>query len=277
MTNETFINEAAAQFAANRTGPMSIAAGNCGSWLSLQVISPSKWQAITARYEAQDPAAYLPAGTDKTIIAGYKAQQAALAKSMRSKDSATYNFFLRGGYEEGSVVFLHPTSRGSVNINPADPFFSNPNIDYRALTNPTDLEILQEFTPFTRKYFYETRLKDLDPVEVSPGSDVQTPEQIEAWLRNVMNPSTFHPIGTAAMLPKNLGGVVDEQLAVYGVQGLSVVDASIIPDLPGSYLQQTVYAIAEKVRRHPIPEADNCPLLTETRPRISSRTGRRCG
>ncbi|KAK3899956.1 pyranose dehydrogenase [Staphylotrichum tortipilum] len=246
LTNETFIAEAAAQFAANKTGPMSIAAGNCGSWLSLQVISPSKWQQIATRYEAQDPAAYLPSGTDAAVIAGYRAQQIALTKSMRSKDSATYNFFLRGGYEEGSVVFLHPTSRGSVTINPADPFFSEPNIDYRALTNPTDLEILQEFTPFTRKYFYETRLKDLDPVEVSPGSDVQTPQQIEAWLRNVMNPSTFHPIGTAAMMPKNLGGVVDEQLAVYGVQGLSVVDASIIPDLPGSYLQQTVYAIAEK-------------------------------
>lgn len=248
LLNQTFIAEAQAQFAANRTGPMSIASGNCGSWLSLQVITPESWEAIAKRYEAQDPAAHLPCGTDKKVIAGYKVQQKALAKSMRSKDSATYNFFLRGGYEEGSVVYLHPASRGTVHINPADPFFSPPEVDYRALSNPTDLEVLLEFTPFTRKYFLETRMKTLDPVEVSPGADVTAPEDIEAWLRSVMVPSSFHPIGTAAMLPQNLGGVVDEKLLVYGVKGLSVVDASVMPDLPGSYTQQTVYAVAEKVR-----------------------------
>jgi choline dehydrogenase-like flavoprotein len=62
-----------------------------------------------------------------------------------------------------------------------------------------------------------------------------------------MIPSSFHPIGTAAMMPQKLGGVVDENLLVYGVKGLSIVDASIMPDLPGSYTQQTVYAVAEKV------------------------------
>jgi choline dehydrogenase len=246
LLNQTFIAEAQAQFAANRTGPMSIASGNCGSWLSLQVITPESWEDIAKRYEAQDPAAHLPCGTDKKVIAGYKAQQKALAKSMRSKDSAAYNFFLRGGYEEGSVVYLHPASRGTVHINPADPFFSPPEVDYRALSNPTDLEVLLEFTPFTRKYFLETRMNTLDPVELSPGADVTAPADIEAWLRSVMVPSSFHPIGTAAMLPQNLGGVVDEGLLVYGVKGLSVVDASVMPDLPGSYTQQTVYAVAEK-------------------------------
>lgn len=226
---------------------MSIASGNCGSWLPLQVVTPKLWSAIAKRYEQQDPAAYLPKGTHKTVVAGYKAQQKALVKSMRSKDSAALNFFLRGGYEEGSIVYLHPTSRGTVHINRTDPFFSAPLVDYRALSNPTDLEILLEFTPFTRKYFLETRLKSLDPVELAPGSDVTAAEDIEAWLRSVMVPSSFHPIGTAAMLPRSLGGVVDQNLLVYGVEGLSVVDASIMPDLPGSYTQQTVYAVAEKV------------------------------
>jgi len=62
-----------------------------------------------------------------------------------------------------------------------------------------------------------------------------------------MIPSTFHPVGTAAMMPRELGGVVDEGLLVYGVKGLSVVDASVQPDLPRAYTQQTVYAVAEKV------------------------------
>jgi hypothetical protein len=271
LFNITFITEAIAEFEANRTGPMSIASGNCGSWLSLQVIAPNAWKGIADRYESQDAAAYLPSGTDKAVIAGYHAQQKALAQSMRSKDSATYNFFLRGGYEEGSVVYLHPTSRGTVHVNHADPFFSPPEVDYRALSNPADLEVLLEFTPFTRRYFTETRLKALDPVELAPGADITTPAQIEAWLRGIMIPSSFHPIGTAAMMPKNLGGVVDEQLLVYDVKGLSVVDASIMPDLPGSYTQQTVYAVAEKVSRSFWHVRD--VLLTTHRLPISSRPG----
>ncbi|KAL2156795.1 hypothetical protein VTH82DRAFT_1541 [Thermothelomyces myriococcoides] len=246
ILNETFIAEAQAQFEKDRTGPLTIAAGYCGSWLPLQVIAPNSWEDIAKRYESQDPAAYLPPDTDKTVIDGYRAQQKALAKAMKSKQSATYNFFLRGGFQESSCVYLHPTSRGTVRINRDDPFFSPPEVDYRALSNPTDLEVLLEFTPFTRKYFLETRLKTLEPVELSPGANVTAPADIEAWLRSVMIPSSFHPVGTAAMLPRHLGGVVDEKLLVYGVKGLSVVDASVMPDLPGSYTQQTVYAIAEK-------------------------------
>jgi choline dehydrogenase-like flavoprotein len=48
------------------------------------------------------------------------------------------------------------------------------------------------------------------------------------------------------MLPKELGGVVDPQLRVWDVDGLRVVDASIIPLLPAAHLQATVYGIAEK-------------------------------
>ncbi|KAK0742947.1 hypothetical protein B0T18DRAFT_414091, partial [Schizothecium vesticola] len=49
------------------------------------------------------------------------------------------------------------------------------------------------------------------------------------------------------MTPRELGGVVDQKLLVHGTKRLSVVDASVMPDLPGGYTQQTVYAIAEKV------------------------------
>lgn len=49
------------------------------------------------------------------------------------------------------------------------------------------------------------------------------------------------------MLPREFGGVVDEELRVYGVTGLRVVDASIMPTLPGGNTCQTVYAVAEKV------------------------------
>lgn len=57
------------------------------------------------------------------------------------------------------------------------------------------------------------------------------------------------------MLPRALGGVVGEDLAVYGVRGLRVVDASVIPTLPGANTCQTVYAVAEKVGPRPAPRS----------------------
>ncbi|KAL2258168.1 hypothetical protein VTK26DRAFT_8628 [Humicola hyalothermophila] len=68
----------------------------------------------------------------------------------------------------------------------------------------------------------------------------------KAYLEETMSPSEFHPAGTCAMMPRELGGVVDEELKVYGVQRLRVVDASIIPTLPGANTCQTVYMIGEK-------------------------------
>ncbi|KAK0616994.1 GMC oxidoreductase-like protein [Immersiella caudata] len=244
--NSTFLAEAQAEFEANRTGALTIASGNCGAFLPMGVIAPDTFKDIARRYEAQDPAAHLPAGTDKTVIAGYQAQKKALAAAIRSKGSAFYNFFFRGGYSEGAIVYLHPLSRGSVNINTADPYFSPPVVDYRALSNPSDGDILVEFVRFTRRYFQQTSLKKFNPVELSPGAHITSPADIIADVRNRMIPSTFHPVGTAAMMPRELGGVVDENLLVYGVKGVSVVDASIMPDLPGAYTQQTTYAFAEK-------------------------------
>ncbi|KAK4163120.1 GMC oxidoreductase-like protein [Cladorrhinum sp. PSN259] len=244
--NQTFIAEAQAEFNANRTGPLSIASGSAASFLPFKVIAPTAFSQIADKYEGQDPAAYLPPGTDKTVVDGYAAQIRAHARALRGTGSAVYNLFVRGAYNEGSAVYLHPLSRGTIKINPADPYFTDPIIDYRALSNPADADILVEFTRFTRRYFLNTSLSNYGPVELWPGANVTSSADIITALRSFMIPSTFHPVGTAPMMPRKLGGVVDEDLLVYGVSGLSVVDASIMPDLPGAYTQQTVYAIAEK-------------------------------
>ena len=246
--NQTFISAARAEFAANRTGPLMIASGNAGAFLPLTVIAPDTYQQIADRYEAQDPASFLPPGVDATVVKGYQAQKSALARLMRSNGSAFYNQFLRGGALEGGIVDLHPLSRGTININPKDPYFSQPNVDYRALSNPADGDVLVEITRFTRRYWLGTSLRAFRPVELWPGANVTETADILAAVRDMLSPSVFHPIGTAARMPRELGGVVDEDLLVYGVKGLSVVDASTMPDMPGAYTQQTVYAIAEKVR-----------------------------
>ncbi|GJC96582.1 glucose oxidase [Colletotrichum higginsianum] len=225
--NQTFIDLAQSEFEANRT-------------------APDTFEQITAAYESQDPAAYLPAGTDATVIAGYAVQQKAHAAALRSKGAAFYNLFLRGAPTESNFVLLHPMSRGTIEIDTSNPFFKDPVVDYRALSNPTDIDIQVEFIRFTRKYFLKTSLVQFAPEETVPGANVTSFEGLSAAVRAQVSPTTFHPVGTAAMLPRELGGVVDEKLLVYGVKRLSVVDASIQPDLPGAYTQQTVYAVAEK-------------------------------
>ena len=56
----------------------------------------------------------------------------------------------------------------------------------------------------------------------------------------------YHYSGTAAMLPLELGGVVDSELRVYGTSNLRIVDISIFSVIPGAHLQAVVYAVAEK-------------------------------
>ena len=62
-----------------------------------------------------------------------------------------------------------------------------------------------------------------------------------------VRPMEAHPVGTCAMMPRELGGVIDKKLMVYGVQRLRVVDASMMPMHIGAASQSTVYAVAEKV------------------------------
>jgi choline dehydrogenase-like flavoprotein len=58
--------------------------------------------------------------------------------------------------------------------------------------------------------------------------------------------SNFHPVGTTAMMSKELGGVVDAELKVYGTTNVRVVDAGILPFQVCGHLVSTLYAIAEK-------------------------------
>ncbi|KAI1087401.1 putative GMC oxidoreductase [Rostrohypoxylon terebratum] len=243
--NPNFTDWAQELWRTNKTGPYSMGIGNAAAWLSLSVISP-RFESIAAKLENQDHAAQLPPDTDETVIAGYIAQMKNMAASIRSPNTAFYNHVLSGAGSSGSLINLHPLSRGSVNINVTDPFNTEPIVDYRALSNPVDTEVMIEFLRFTRRYFFETRLKELIPRQVQPPDYVNEPEDLAGFLAENLSPSEFHPSGTCAMMPRELGGVVDENLNVYGVKHLRVVDASIMPTLPGANTCQTVYAIAEK-------------------------------
>ena len=99
--------------------------------------------------------------------------------------------------------------------------------------------------------------------ETTPGYEVvpvnATDEQWAEWIKHscksksrlvalltVTVTTNSHPLGTAAMMPRDLGGVVNEKLTVYGTSNIRVVDASVMPFQVSGHLTSTIYAIAEK-------------------------------
>lgn len=72
-----------------------------------------------------------------------------------------------------------------------------------------------------------------------------SPESLAAILKERVG-TEFHASCTAAMLPRDLGGVVDPELRVYGTTNLRVVDASVFPVIPGAHLMAVVFAVAER-------------------------------
>ncbi|KAK3332867.1 hypothetical protein B0T19DRAFT_457854 [Cercophora scortea] len=245
-TNATFAAWADSAFAFNRTGPLAIATGNAGAWLPFSVVSP-RAAALSAALLSQNHTSVLPPDTHPSVAAGYAAQMASLATAMLSTKTSFYNMALTGGETNGLIVNLHPLSRGTVNIDPVDPHGKEPIVDYRALSNPLDVSLITDIYRFARRYHMENPLTAAwGAVEDMPGKNVTTDEQWREYIAEAISPSLFHPAGTCAMLPKELGGVVDEELRVYGVGRLRVVDASVFPTLPGANTCQTVYAVAEK-------------------------------
>ncbi|PVH73388.1 GMC oxidoreductase [Cadophora sp. DSE1049] len=242
-TNATFKAEVETEYYNQRTGPMTVGYGNSVVFLPLPTIDPN-YEALVARLAAQDSAALLPPTYGKTLRAGYALQKELLLASLASKKSAILEVFFNG--DPSTVLVLQkPLSRGTVSINPASPY-SNPIIDPRVFTNPIDLEMDISMIKYVRKWFQAPSQASLTPVEVLPGSTVQSDEEITAAIRQLSVPTLEHALGTCSMMPLELSGVVGSDLLVHGVEGLSVVDASIMPLAPATHLDATVYAVAEK-------------------------------
>jgi choline dehydrogenase-like flavoprotein len=219
---------------------------NLGIHIGLPLIAPGNFEDLAAKYEKQDPAAYIPEGSDPTIIAGYSAFQKLHAKHMRKKNVNFLSHALGSGSPGGYAVNLHTLSHGCININPKDPE-AEPLVDYRALTNPMDIDVMIALVRYIRSFIFSEALAEYNPREVSPGAHVQSDEDLAEWIRKTYIPTVYHPVGSAAKMPLELGGVVSEELVVYGTKNLRIVDASIMPTVPGAPTSQTVYMIAEKV------------------------------
>lgn len=170
-------------------GPYSIAAPNVAGWLPLTVTIQDQVEALATKLEQQDFASLLQGNPDSTVVAGYGAQMKLLAGAMRSSRTSWTRFQINPNSGVQGPVLMQSFQRGSININTTDPWNTEPVIDYNALSNPVELDVMAELVKFNRRVNFNTSLVDLSPVEVRPGSNITSDEDIKAYIAQKMNPS----------------------------------------------------------------------------------------
>ena len=154
------------------------------------------------------------------------------------------------------MMLQYPFSAGSIHIPPAsnrNPTSVNdkPVIDPKYFAGPggkVDLATMIESQKFGEQICKTKPLADIIVKRVFPPEQEVEEVQWETWIRNTTL-TDWHPVGTCSMVGGRKGrevGVVDERLRVFGVEGLRVCDASVMPLQISAHLQATVYAIAEK-------------------------------
>lgn len=143
------------------------------------------------------------------------------------------------------IVLLRPESRGQVTLRSADPA-APPRIEERMLATQRDRDTLRRGVALWREVARAPALQPYVAVEAKPGRDVATDDELDAFIRREAT-TTHHPVGTCRMgVDGDPMAVVDARLRVRGVDGLRIVDASVMPDLVGGNINATVIMIAER-------------------------------
>jgi choline dehydrogenase len=198
------------RYAAFRKGPLTIAAGTSGAFFKT---SP---RLATPDIQIH----FLPFSTDK------------MGEKLHSFSGFT-----------ASVCQLRPESRGSLRIRSADPMAA-PEIRINYLATETDRTAFIEGVRILRKILAAPALKPYVVEEVYPGAKVASDEDILAFCRQTGS-TVYHPTSTCRMGNDSLA-VVDQRLRVRGIEGLRVVDASVMPDLMSGNTNAPTIMIAEK-------------------------------
>jgi choline dehydrogenase-like flavoprotein len=201
---------AGARYAAFRTGPLTIAAGTSGAFF--------KTDPRLATPDIQ--VHFLPFSTDK------------MGEKLHPFSGFT-----------ASVCQVRPESRGTLRIKSADPFVP-PEIRINYLATETDRAANVEGLKILRRILHAPALKPYVIEEVDPGSKVTTDEELLNYCRQ-RGTTIYHPTSTCRMGNDPLA-VVDQRLRVRGIEGLRVVDGSIMPDLVSGNTNAPIIMIAEK-------------------------------
>ena len=200
----------ALQYAAFRTGPLTIAAGTAGAFFRTD-----------PRLSTPDVQVhFLPFSTDK------------MGEALHA-----YSGF------SASVCQLRPESRGSLRIRSADPAVP-PEIRVNYLATETDRTTNVEGLKRLRKMLRAPALKPFVVEELEPGLNVADDADLLAYCRQ-RGSTIYHPTSTCRMGNDALA-VVDQRLRVRGIDGLRVVDGSVMPDLVSGNTNAPIIMIAEK-------------------------------
>ncbi|KAM0254292.1 hypothetical protein ACHAQJ_006932 [Trichoderma viride] len=157
-------------------------------------------------------------------------------------------------YFSVALLLTHPLSRGSTHIKSASPSSTEVEIDPQYFSHPLDIEVLARHLRFVESIANAEPL--VSHLQVGGKRNATAPsagaissadtglEQAKEYLRQTAV-GAHHFTGTCSMMAKEMGGVVDAKLRVYGCPNLRVADASIIPLTPKANPQATVYGVAE--------------------------------
>lgn len=141
------------------------------------------------------------------------------------------------------VCHLRPDSRGQVLLKNNDPFDA-PLIKANYFAQEKELDALVKGVRLCRDILAQPAMAAFHGGEESPGPNVQSDEELKGWIRNHVE-TVYHTAGSCKMGNDPMA-VVDNELKVYGVKGLRVIDSSIMPTITGSNIHAPTVMIAEK-------------------------------
>lgn len=172
---------------------------------------------------------------------------------VRTKDrpmtsSPDMQFHFWHGMNDATPVFsttptlARPSSVGRITLRSADPN-AVPAIDPNYLSTQDDVNILIEGIKLSREIVGESAFDGVRGAELMPGPDVKTPAELAAYVR--ANSYTIYHVSCSCKMGLDSMSVVDPELRVYGVDGLRVADASIMPSIINANLNATCVAIGQ--------------------------------
>jgi choline dehydrogenase len=143
----------------------------------------------------------------------------------------------------GVASLTHPQNIGSVSLRSSNPQ-DTPMIRLNYLQSETDVQTLVVGIKLLRQIFETHGFDEFQGEELAPGRDMQSDEAIAAYIRDACE-TMYHPVGTCKMGTDSMA-VVDPELRVHGIEGLRIVDASIMPTIVTGNANAPTIAIAEK-------------------------------
>ena len=160
-----------------------------------------------------------------------------------SYDSGKFGTLEREAGMTVAVCPVRPDSRGTIMATASDPA-APPAIQPNYLSDPNDTRVLLSGIRIARRIFEQAAMAQHSAGEMLPGPQVQSDDALAEYCRQTCT-TIFHPIGTCRM-GEGPAAVVDARLRVFGIGGLRVIDASVMPTLTTGNTNAPTIMIAEK-------------------------------